>query len=162
MHTMMHLNTEYTNLPKNEQEICTECVKRESAIMTAPHHGSDHSSMGKKIVADKAKYSEMPDRYKGDWGIYREFLDNYKPSAVTISAGRNYGFGHPGPEFVKATDCYFNNTGANEHIIYTCIHEDSKTNTMAYIRLAHRFTVHCNMTRTLKRFTFSACSLITA
>ena len=126
VHTMMHLNTEYTNLPKNEQEICTECVKRESAIMTAPHHGSDHSSMGKKIVADKAKYSEMPDRYKGDWGIYREFLDNYKPSAVTISAVRNYGFGHPGPEFVKATDCYFNNTGANEHIIYTCIHEDSK------------------------------------
>ncbi|MFR9201047.1 MAG: hypothetical protein ACLVML_09715 [Candidatus Gastranaerophilaceae bacterium] len=126
VHTMMHLNTEYTNLPKNEQEICTECVKRESAIMTAPHHGSDHSSMGKKIVADKAKYSEMPDRYKGDWGIYREFLDNYKPSAVTISAGRNYGFGHPGPEFVKATDCYFNNTGATEHIIYTCIDECNK------------------------------------
>lgn len=120
VHTMMHLNTEYTNLPKNEQEICTECVKRESAIMTAPHHGSDHSSKGKKQPAS----SET--KYQGDWGIYREFLDNYKPSAVTISAGRNYGFGHPGPEFIKATDCYFNNRGANEHIIYTCIHEDSK------------------------------------
>lgn len=123
VHTMMHLNTEYTNLPKNEQEICTECVKRESAIMTAPHHGSDHSSKGKKQPAS----SET--KYQGDWGIYREFLDNYKPSAVTISAGRNYGFGHPGPEFVKATDYYFNSNQQeynNDHIIYTCIHEDSK------------------------------------
>lgn len=120
VHTMMYLNTEYNKLPKDEHETCAECVKRQSAIMTAPHHGSDHSSKGKKQPAS----SET--KYQGDWGIYREFLDNYKPSAVTISAGRNYGFGHPGPEFVKATDCYFNNRGANEHIIYTCIHEDSK------------------------------------
>ena len=120
VHTMMYLNTEYNKLPKDEHGTCTECVKRESAIMTAPHHGSDHSSKGKKQPAS----SET--KYQGDWGIYREFLDNYKPSAVTISAGRNYGFGHPGPEFVKATDCYFNNTGTDEHIIYTCIHEDSK------------------------------------
>ncbi len=114
VHTMMHLN----NL--NNIDSHTD------AIMTAPHHGSDHSSKGSKIVADKEEYRKMPDQYKGDWGIYREFLDNYKPSAVTISAGKNYGFGHPGPEFVKATDCYFNNTGTDEHIIYTCIHEDSK------------------------------------
>lgn len=74
VHTMMHLNTEYNKLPKDEQGTCAECVKRQSAIMTAPHHGSDHSSKGKKIVADKVKYSEMPDRYKGDWGIYRELI----------------------------------------------------------------------------------------
>lgn len=91
-----------------------------NAIMTAPHHGSDNSSKGKKRPASPET------KYQGDWGIYREFLDNYKPSAVTISAGRNYGFGHPGPEFVKATDCYFNNTGANEHMIYTCIGEYNK------------------------------------
>lgn len=109
VHTMMHLN----NLDNINNHT--------NAIMTAPHHGSDNSSKGKKRPASPET------KYQGDWGIYREFLDNYKPSAVTISAGRNYGFGHPGPEFVKATDCYFNNTGANEHIIYTCIGEYDKT-----------------------------------
>lgn len=108
VHTMMHLN----NLDNINNHT--------NAIMTAPHHGSDNSSKGKKQPASPET------KYQGDWGIYREFLDNYKPSAVTISAGRNYGFGHPGPEFVKATDCYFNNTGANEHIIYTCIDEYNK------------------------------------
>ncbi len=79
-------------------------------VMTAPHHGSDLTSRGKFSSNGQNK-----------WEIYSQFLNNYKPQGVAISAGYNNKYGHPGRNFLDVTYCYFkNNNKVNEteHFIY--------------------------------------------
>lgn len=83
VHTMFYFNQ--LNSVKLE-----ECA---GSILTAPHHGSDKSSQGRKESNEMESHS-----------ILKCFLETTKPKYIVLSTGVHSPFSHPGVNFVNASD----------------------------------------------------------
>ncbi len=114
--TMVHLNNLYKKLDKDSR-VFYEAPN----VMTAPHHGSDLTSRGKFSSNGQNK-----------WEIYSQFLNNYKPQGVAISAGYGNKHGHPGCNFLDTTYCYLKNSKVKDHSIYANLNKSVSTNAIDY------------------------------